>query len=90
MSDTLTISDSDLDEMLAEVLPCDTCHGPAEFMSRGHRCRPPGFRIFRCEKCYLAWRVQTEANFALGSKHIHTLCQQPVASVDDLSLYHPI
>lgn len=89
MSDTLAISDTDLDAMLEAVLPCDKCQGEAQYMSRGHRCRPPGFRSFKCQKCHAAWVADLEFSLSVMPCQ-HALCGQPVLSVSDMSVYHPI
>lgn len=90
MNDTLTISDAELDEMLAKELPCDTCKATAQYMSRGHRCRPPGFRSFRCESCLTAWRNEIDKIIATAGACIHRNCGQVVRSTSDLSDYRPI
>lgn len=89
MSDTLTISDADLDAMLSEVLPCDMCHGPAQFMSRGHRCRPPGYRAFKCQRCVSDWEEAAARRLATGPI-CHDLCGEMIFKLSDLSTYHPI
>jgi transposase-like protein len=89
MSDTLAISDTDLDAMLEAVLPCDKCQGEAHYMSRGHRCRPPGFRSFKCQQCHTKWVVSVERNISAGPAY-HPLCGERVYKVSDLSEYHPI
>lgn len=88
MSDTLTISDADLDAMMSAVLPCDKCQGEAHFMSRGHRCRPPGFRAFKCQSCCAEWVAMVENRLSRGP--IRHDCGTVCFSVSDLSDYRLI
>lgn len=88
MSDTLSISDTDLEAMLSPVLPCDKCEGEAQYMSRGHRCRPPGFRAFKCQQCCDEWVAMVEARLSHGP--VWHDCGALCYSVSQLSEYIPI
>lgn len=78
---------ADLEALLEEEIPCHRCKKPALLMSKGHKCRPPGWRGYLCFSCWKKWYDEMTAQLQRKGHVLHNVCLGACYTVEELSDY---